>query len=127
MRKIYQGIIREGDYGENYAAILLDGLDSPLAELVADDMDEHGHYLTVRYFISDEPRTEAQLIEGLLQRLAGAADAKYEDVYSEYTGYLWTDQELEVGGHDLLAELEGNQGKFLWLEITYSQAPVVAG
>jgi hypothetical protein len=32
MRKIYQGIIREGDYGENYAAILLDGLDSPLAE-----------------------------------------------------------------------------------------------
>jgi hypothetical protein len=38
------------------------------------------------------------------------------DRYSETTGYLWTDEKLQVGGHDLIEELSGSAGKFLIFE-----------
>src|SRR5437868_3327415 len=41
--------------------------------------------------------------------------------YSEITGYLWTDENLMVGGHDLLDELRSHKGSFVHLEIAYSK------
>lgn len=42
---------------------------------------------------------------------------EYVDQYSEITGCLWTDEELKVGGHDLLAELDSYNGKYLVMEV----------
>jgi hypothetical protein len=47
--------------------------------------------------------------------------ATYRGVLSEYTGYLWTDEDLMVGGHDLLAELKSHLGKFCHLYVHYSR------
>jgi len=75
------------------------------------------HTVTVRYWISEKEQTKDQMIEGVLKTLYGVADVKYSHAYSEYTGYLWTNEEFNIGGHDLIAELYDNLGKYIILEI----------
>ena len=98
--------------------------DGFLSELVMDDMEEHGHYLSVRYYTSTQEATEDELAEAMLRTLYGEGDARYGARYSDITGYLWTDNELEVGGHDLMAELSSHAGRFLHMEITYNKEPL---
>ncbi|MNJ80064.1 hypothetical protein D3C77_783070 [compost metagenome] len=47
----------------------------------------------------------------------GFCDVGYGARYSELTGYLWTDEYLKVGGHDIIEELRSYVGKWLILEI----------
>ena len=124
MTKVYRGRIKETSNGEDDRLL---GLGSgsqhrPLAEVIADDMEEYGRYLTVRYYVSDEEMSEEELKRSVLRVIFGEGDAECEAQYSETTGYLWTDEELNVGGHDLLAELHSQMGRHLHLEITYAHA-----
>jgi hypothetical protein len=95
--------------------------DDTLAKEIEEDIRAYGHFLSVRYFVSDREQSIDDLQVGWLNRLEGIGDADYTVHYSEYTGYLWTDEEINVGGHDLLAELKGYKDKFLYLEIQYSK------
>jgi hypothetical protein len=52
-----------------------------------------------------------------VRALFGAIDTNFAVHYSDMTGYLWTDEDLMVGGHDLLAELTSHTGKYLVLEV----------
>ena len=112
---VYKGIIQEKQDGENDDSIFLGDSNEPLVQQLQDEISNKR--VNVRYFISGAPETKAQLIEGLIQKLYGAAEAKYEHAYSDYTGYLWTDEDLNIGGHDLIEEIRSNVGKFLYLEI----------
>lgn len=94
-----------------------------LAEEISEDIEELGQYLTVRYWVSDEFIPVEQIQEAFLNTLYGVGSAEYELHYSEITGYLWTDEELKVGGHDLLAELSSNLGKWLHMEIEFNREP----
>ncbi len=123
MKKVYQGLIEKNDHVEAYNVAFLKGDYEPLAKQIADDISEHGSFLTVRYFISASEKTEEQLIESLIRRISGDSSAEYEDAYSECTGYLWTDENIQVGGHDLLEEIKSNVGKYLFLEIQFSPEP----
>jgi hypothetical protein len=121
---IYEGLISEAHHYENWEALFLgdgDDDDEPLAETLMHDRDRRGPYASVRYFISDTPKTIDELEEGLVRRLAGQLDADYDDHYSEITGYLWTDEEIRVGGHDLMAELRSHVGRYAYIEITWSE------
>ena len=124
---VYAGRIVEGRHGENDDALFLEGSDGrgdPFAEQIQDDLEEHGRYVTARYYLSDEERSTDQLLENQIRLLAGVAEADYSDYYSEYTGYLWTDEECVIGGHDLLAELLSNVGRYCHLTVTfYREAP----
>lgn len=112
---IYKGIINErSDCGDDESIFLGDSKE-PLVEQLKDEIS--GKQVNCRYFIAGAPETRSQLIEGLIQRLYGAAKADYSHAYSDYTGYLWTDEELKIGGHDLIEEIRSNKGKFLYLEI----------
>jgi len=53
--------------------------------------------------------------------LYGEGEAEYEDVYTEWTGYLWTNESIHVGGHNLLREINSHLGRYLWMEIDYNQ------
>ncbi|MBE3122963.1 MAG: hypothetical protein IMZ58_12275 [Thermoplasmata archaeon] len=92
-----------------------------LAEEIENHIDEYGNFLTVKYFISDKEITETEAIEMWARNLFGKSDAKYRIRCSDLTGYLWTDEELNVGGHNLLDELKGYLHKYLILEIEYSK------
>lgn len=112
---IYKGFIEEKPEGENDDALFIGEMEYPLAEEFR--MELQGKQVSVRYWISDTEKTKEQLTESALLNIIGAVDAEYIDRYSEITGYLWTDEKLKIGGHNLLAELSSYKGKFVYLEI----------
>lgn len=125
--KTYRGIIKITTIGENEDALVLkqqgnyyEREDDTLAYMISQDIKAFGSFLTVRYYISDWELSEEALITNWLDRIEGEGEAKYLVHYSDYTGYLWTDQEFKIGGHDILAELASYEGKYLHLEIEYN-------
>lgn len=129
VKKLYRGWIALKSHREGYDILFVggtkeswlskDGSDEPLADRLVDDISQHGSFLSVRYWISDAESTLEEAQEGFIQILFGAGNARYNHVYSEITGYLWTNEDLKVGGHDLLDELKSSEGKFLNLEIEF--------
>lgn len=112
---IYKGIIKKQRKGENDDALFIADMEYPLAEEFEIELQDK--QVSVRYWISDTDKTIEQLQEGAFKTLIGSVDADYGDRYSENTGFLWTDEELNIGGHDLLAELSSSIGKFIYLEL----------
>ncbi len=104
MKQVYKGYIKLHEHGE-HDALFLDGMDVPLAEQLRDDIDEYGGFLTVRYFLSDRERTLEELTGDLIRHIVGYRSADYTPQYSEYTGYLWTDEAIDINNHNLLDEL----------------------
>ncbi len=127
-RCTYRGWLRLASHGEGLDILFLDarqphgGLGDPLAERIKDDIAAHGRYLTVRYWIADIKATKDALQEAWLRQVMGLGEAEFAHRYSEITGYLWTDEEVKVGGHELLDELKAEVGRFCHLEIEYSDA-----
>lgn len=108
---IHKGFLKEGYNGEEDVLMLND---EPVAEVL-----EYisGRFVTIAYYISNveiDPDEAALLF---VQSYYGELNARYEMRYSEVTGYLWTDEDLNVGGHDLLEELRTHIGKYLILKV----------
>jgi hypothetical protein len=114
---VFSGKIWHGEFGDNYNALFIGYNSTPFAKRWQQELGWGKTQVTVRYWISDKEQTKEELIENQVLRISGAASANYSDRYSELTGYLWTDENLKVGGHDLMAELESNYDKFLYMEV----------
>ena len=114
----YKGWLMERSYGEGEALYLVDDPE-PLVERIKNDMCRYGKYLTVRYFISNIKMSKEQANENLNRTVMGETDAKIKSRYSDITGYLWTDEELNVGGHDLIGELYNCKDKYMIMEIEF--------
>jgi hypothetical protein len=112
MRKVYQGIISEDSYG------FLTVDDMSLACDVECDWEKFiGKEVFVRYYITKDKMTEEKAAEKLIQKMSGVLEAEYElDAYSEWTIMEWKEN-LSVGGHDLISELQSHEGKYLVLII----------
>lgn len=115
----YAGWLSIG-YGESDEALKLydpdgDTPDGPLAELLKEAFA--GKQVSVRYWITDERVDRDQAQEAFLRTLFGDIEVEFNAHYSDITGYLWTDEELNIGGHDLLSELKSHKGKWLILEV----------
>lgn len=117
---VYKGFIKEGSKGENDFALFVGETDNPIAEVFEEDIQFK--QVTVRYWISNVEKTKEELDENTVLTMVGAVDADYYDRYSEYTGYLWTDEKLDIGGHDLLEQLSNSVGKFVYLEVEVHNA-----
>ena len=114
---VYEGFLSMRTDGE--ADDILHIGDDILSELIQDDIKDYGNYLSVRYFTSDEETTIDKAILENIKKISGVGDVCWGHRYSEVTGYLYTNNEIKVGGHDLLDELEGYVGKYLILIIDY--------
>ena len=101
-------------------AIYLVGGNFPSDEwLIEDLVDEMaGHECSVNYWVCDEQCSPNEAQEAFLKKVMGATDGRFSINWSEITGYLWTDEELNVGGHDLAQEIRSNIRKWLILEVT---------
>lgn len=100
--------------GDEDEILKLEGSDYYLAE----DLEElSGHSVTVRYWVSDQPMTDEQRTEETIRAYTGSLRSEYSVAYSETTGYLWTNEYLKVGGHDLLEELAQYIDKYLHIEV----------
>ena len=125
IKKIYTGWLVDvsGDgYNELGISVSPDHAGVSFIEMIQSDMYKYGQYLSVRYFIATEPRTGEELEKDYMEMVFGKLKANYCQRYSDLTGYLWTDEELNVGGHDLCSELKGSKGKYLHMEIEYSKS-----
>lgn len=85
--------------------------------LISEELAElSGHFVSIRYYISDAAISEDELIKDNILTLIGSLHAEHSTSYSEYTGYLWTDDIVDIGDHSLLTTLSNHLGKYLWLE-----------
>lgn len=116
--KIYKGKIWIGPYGFNDEALFVGENTEPFTQVWNDDFQER-QQVSVKYWISETEKTREQLQENHLLCISGATEADYGDRGSDVTGYLWTDQDLTVGGHDLFKELNDKAGKFIYMEVSY--------
>lgn len=87
----------------------------PLAEAAEQFNDK---MITVRYWITDEPVTIEEAIEETVLQMMGSTKSKFNALYSEITGYLWTDELFTVGGHNLIEEMGSFIDKYLLMEVT---------
>lgn len=111
--RIHKGWLSLREDGNYHETVELDG------EPIADELEYmSGKVVTVKYYISDKEATEEELKEDfLINTLYGNLESEYGAVYSEITGYLWTNDDLKVGGHDLRKEFESYVGKYLYLTV----------
>jgi hypothetical protein len=119
----YAGMIRVADHGESDDVLFVGDATEPLAELIENDIEQHGPHLSVTYWITDKPHTHDEIQEAWLRHILGDTEVEFTVHWSDITGYLYTDEEITVGGHDLLGELRTAAGKYVCLEITYSPNP----
>lgn len=122
VERVYEGTITIRPCGDDDDALYLDptpAYDEPLSGEIESDIERYGNTVTVSYWITDGPRPLEQLLENEVKKAAGAADAEYHQRHSDVTGYLWTDASLVIGGHDLLAELESEEGRWCRLQIRF--------
>lgn len=110
--RIIRGIIEQCDYGEESDGIWVG--DNKLSRELSDLEDKQ---VSVRFYLSDVELTDEKIKEQLLLSISGSLTAEYRAAYSDYTGYLWSNDELEIGGHKLLEDLRQHIGKYCLLEI----------
>jgi hypothetical protein len=116
--------------GTDYHCCHLDG------EPLVDQVEQfNGKNITVRYWVSSTPLTSVEEAdEQTLKQVMGFLDADISHSYSDVTGYLWTDEHLKVGGHNVLEEIWElcNNGRwvdgkyvdiYLLMEITVHEEP----
>lgn len=115
MNKQYSGYISTNNHVEYDDALYVSCCDYPLAEELSSFIS--GKQVTARYWITEKEIDKEKVKEEYLKQIFGIGEAEFEHRYSELTGYLWTDEELNIGGHDLLEELKTHTGKYLILEI----------
>lgn len=121
MRRLsLSGFLSYRDYGESTDVTWLSTLDEPLAEVLEEEIG--GEQVSVRYWVTDQETTKEQADQSVVAQMLGVAECKFNAHYSETTGYLWTDEFANVGGHNLLRELCTHLGKFLILEIDIAEA-----
>jgi len=111
----YTGILANHSYGEYTPVLYISSVESPLAEHLRWIRNKQ---VTVSYYITDIPCTKEEAKEDFIKKLSGSVSTKFNTRYSDITGYLWTDEECKIGGHDLIEELGSYIGKFVILEIT---------
>jgi len=120
--RVYEGWIAEHASGEAEDVLYLSLVKEPLAEAVSQEMWDGYTFLSVRYFTSDKQASISELEEAEIHKIVGGGNkVKFQHRYSEITGYLWTDEYLVVGGHDLLAELRTHLGDWCHLAITFNK------
>jgi hypothetical protein len=100
---VLTGLIRERDEPDD---VVID--DEPVAEALLSFRDRPAFAC---YAISDRPIAVADLLTANIMEASGAVEADYDVAYSEVTGYLWTDEEGTIGGHDLVKEFRSAAGR----------------
>ena len=74
-------------------------------------------YASIQMLTGDTPIDMDHIDETKIVSMEGITESEYYHRYSDYTGYLWTEEEFKCGGHDLLKILERNMGKYIHIEI----------
>ena len=98
---VYKGVIRNDELRENHSTIYI----GDIAILPEIEKIGYNKNVTVEYCIESD------------YTLSGILESEYYPFYTDWGGYMWTNQELRIGKYDLLKELYNNVGKYIELKI----------
>lgn len=90
--------------------------------------ENNPHGMSLRYYIADDNVTPEEAVRALVAKLyGGEMDVKYVlEAYSQYTIEEW-EENLRIGGHDLVEELKSHDGKFAVIVVEEASSPNGAG
>ena len=118
--KVINGLIKENtSFDYDYISVDGENIMSEIRDYLGVYAREEVLVKSLRFAISNKPikSLDDVLLDIQMMFESETLDIEYSHAYSEYTGYLWTDEKLVIGGHDLLNEIKGNIGKYIHLEI----------
>lgn len=75
------------------------------------------YYASIRFITGKIPIDPTKVEETIIESIFGNAEAEYNHVYSDYTGYLWTDENFTVGGHNIPSILISHIDEYIHMEI----------
>jgi|GEM_PF-4326091 len=108
----FNGIISEGSDSEFKIG------DDIVVEVVEEELEFESDVF-LRYIISANKISPEDIPEILFNNLYGDIEAEHGCIpYSEWTGFVGWSDTLSVGGHDLIRELMGYEGKYCYLEFS---------
>lgn len=109
------GLICMHSHEHGHYTVFLSNLEDPIA---TEFSFISRHNVDVTYWISNDNLSFSDVQEQYVLHLLGkSAQSTYMPIFSSYTGYMYTDDSLKIGGHDLVSELKSYVGKWINLEI----------
>ena len=74
-------------------------------------------YASIQILTGDTPIDMDHIDETKIVSMEGYVNSHYYHRYSDYTGYLWTEEGFKCGGHDIPKILESHMGEYIHMEI----------
>lgn len=109
----FQGILSDGNHDADVNTIKLSGDEEYLIDRLKQFNKEH---VNIKYCISSQEIDRDTVDEHLFMQAHGLADIDLVVMHSDSSSWLDTEN-LEVGGHNILRELESHIGKHILLEV----------
>lgn len=78
-------------------------------------------YASIQMLTGDTPIDIEHIDETKVVSMEGDVSSHYYHRYSDYTGYLWTEEGFKCGGHDIPEILRSFMGKYIHMEIELYQ------
>lgn len=74
-------------------------------------------YASIQMLTGDTPIELDHIDETKIVSMEGDVDSYYYHRYSDYTGYLWTEEGFKCGGHDIPKILKSHIDEYVHMEI----------
>lgn len=100
--------------GESYKEVVGE---FPFSKELEERMGWSNKYASIQMLTGNTPIDVDHIDETKIVSMEGDVESEYFHHYSDYTGYLWTDEEFKCGGHDLLQILKSHIGEYIHIEI----------
>lgn len=75
------------------------------------------NYASIQMLTGDTPIDIDHIDETKVVSMEGDIESRYYHRYSDYTGYLWTEEDFKCGGHDIPKILQSHLGEYIHMEI----------
>lgn len=74
-------------------------------------------YASIQMLTGSTPIEADHIDETKVVSMMGEVESEYYHRYSDYTGYLWTDEMFKCGGHDIPQIMLSHIGEYIHMEI----------
>jgi hypothetical protein len=101
-------IDKSGGDGEYYATAVVNGVHTTYLSKAIDNfrcLAGSKKIVSMCFHVSSVPKNYYELESEMVKTYMGKLQTEFRHVYSDLTGYLWTDEKIDVGGHDILNEI----------------------
>jgi len=111
--------VRNGiDDAESESIIYISDVpDEPLLERIQSIKGIYEKKVSFRWWTSTEEASVDKVKEEFIKKVLGFASVSFGAVYSDLTGFLWFNNDMKIGGHDVAAEIASETGRWIVLEI----------